>query len=144
MIDLDAHIRNQRIKLKGLDAFLEKLMMQESHSLLSEVKQGVREKGVPGEEYSEGYSAYRRKKGRQTAKVDLTFTNRMMNNTQIRKVEPTGQSQITAFIGPSQEGEKKKFKANQNRYGNFLKPNSAQRKRFQKRYIKAITKYFSD
>lgn len=143
-MELDKYIEHQKAKLASFDDFALSLMLKESNSLLSETKQALREKGVPGAEYSPGYSAYRAKRGRQTAKVDLTFTNRMLNNTQVNKVLPTGQTELTAFIGPSQQRERDKFKKNMRRYGNFLKVNDAQRKRFQKRYIQAITKYISD
>ena len=143
-ITLENHILKLRRKLAGFQAFSQTVIARETNTVLTNVKQRVREQGVPGESYSEGYSAFRKKKGRQTSKVDLNFSGRMLNNTQIQKVEPTGQSNITSFVGPSQSGEKDKFKANQKRYGNFLKLTDEDKKNFQKHYVKSIIDYMND
>lgn len=143
-ISIEEYNRKLRDKLDGFDDFARKTMLIETNTTLTNVKQDVREKGLPGEEYSEGYSAYKRKKGRQTSKVDLNFTGRMLNNIQIFKVEPTGQNNITAFISPSQSGEKTKFAANQKRYGNILPVTIQHKKEFAQNYTKALIRYLND
>ena len=143
-VDLDTYIRKLRDQLEGFDDFAARLMMQETNSTLTKVKQNIREQGVPGEAYSEGYSAFRAKKGRQTSKVDLTFSGRMMNNTQIQKIEPKGQGILVASIGPSQSLEKTKFNANQKRFGNFLKVQPKELEEFKKNYTNEVVRYLND
>lgn len=143
MIEIDQYIAEQRQLLSGLEPFVIQTMKAESTTLLNKVKQRVRTEGLPGESYSEGYSAFRKKKGRQTSKVDLNFTGRMLNNTQIRGIEATGQLMIDALIGPSQQGEKQKLSANIERYGNVLKPNEKERREFAENYTNELLRYLT-
>lgn len=68
-----------------------------------------------------GYKQLRSIQGLQVAKVDLTYSARMLQNTKVLKQQNDG-TKYLAFIGATNQEEKDKLAANFKRYGAFLDP----------------------
>ena len=64
--------------------------------------------------------------GLQTAFVDLTYTGRMWNSLTVVRNEQA-QASFAAFVGSSDAEGEKKLLYNANYFGDFLKPNEAER-----------------
>lgn len=77
-------------------------------------------KAVPVMTLQNGYKELRDIQGLQTAKVDLTYSGRMIQNTKLLSVENRGAGKEVAMIGGTNKEVKDKLKWNYLHYGNFL------------------------
>lgn len=95
-------------------------------------------KAVPVMELEEGYKELRQLNGLQISHVDLTFTGRMLQNIRVLRDEQKG-FKFLAFIGASNEENKKKMEGLNKRYGNFLKIDNQVQVTLNKKAIKQFT-----
>lgn len=100
-------------------------------------------KAVPVMELQGGYAELRQLNGLQTAHVDLTFSGRELQNIKVLRDAQTGEK-FTAYIGATNEENKKKLEGQNKRYGNFFKVNASDQKLLDEKAVDQFKKVVKD
>lgn len=121
--------------VENAETALNRQLQIEATQIITRTQSGRAVNGSGFDDYSDGYAEFRRKAGRRTSPVDLTFTGQMLQaiTTTVRKVGDTIEGRI--FFADAESAAKARFNSERR---SFFGLSDEQRERLRAAVYEAI------